>query len=150
MIFLKRSFHAFPHRFISLDNANVFCLANLFNATGFPVPLTLKFARHCGWHRNFQLSTRAFHDVFEFSNIRINELNTTQFRGIIELRFLDRQLLLFFAFRRIGTYLSKSLATKCRVLRSFVFSSVSPSRPCISIQWIFVQYSEYCETCPHI
>ena len=111
--------------FISLDNASVFRLAMLFNATGFHVLLTLKFARHCGWHRNFQLSTRILHDIFEFFIIWINEVNTTQFPGIIELRFPDSPLLLLFAFRRIGTYLSKSLATKCLAWRSFVFLLVS-------------------------
>ena len=72
MILVRRSFHAFPHRFIGFNNASVFCLA-LVNATGFPVLLTLMFARHCGWHQNFQLSTRIFHDVFEFLTTRINE-----------------------------------------------------------------------------
>ena len=36
------------------------------------------------------------------SSIIINEINTTGSSGIVELRFLDSSLLLFFAFGRIG------------------------------------------------
>ena len=52
MILVRRSLHAFPHGFIGFNYATVFCVALLFNATGFPVLLTLSFAKHCGWHRN--------------------------------------------------------------------------------------------------
>ena len=64
-------------------------LAIRFNAAAFTVLLTLKFATHCGWHRNFQLSTRILHDIFGFFIIRINEVNTTQSSGIVELRFFS-------------------------------------------------------------
>ena len=46
MILVKRSFHVLPRRFIGLNNASVFDLAIVFNAIGFPVLLTFKFARH--------------------------------------------------------------------------------------------------------
>ena len=101
MIFVKGSFHTLPRRFVGLNNASVFRLAILFNATGFPVLLTLSLARHCDWHRNFQFSTRILHDILEFFIIWINEVNTTQFSGIVELRFCDSPLMLFFAFRRV-------------------------------------------------
>ena len=97
MTLVRRSFHALPRSFIGLNNASVFCLA-LVNATGFPALLTLKFARHCGWHRNFQLSTRILNNILRFSIIKINEVNTTQSPGIVDLRFCDGLLLLFFAF----------------------------------------------------
>ena len=77
MTLVKRSFHAFPQRFIGFKNTSVFCLEFFNCATGFPVLITLKFARHCGWHRNVQLSTRIFHDILELVKIRINEVNTT-------------------------------------------------------------------------
>ena len=110
MILVKRSFHALPRRFIGLNNASAFCLSILFNATGFPELPTLNCARRCGWHQNYQLSTRILHDIFEFSIIRINEVNTAQFPGTVEPRFLDSPLLLFFACRRIGHIFPKSLA----------------------------------------
>ena len=62
VILVRRSFHAFPHRFIGFNNTSAFCLVFLNCATGFPDLFTLKFVRHCGWHRNFQISTRIFHD----------------------------------------------------------------------------------------
>ena len=101
MILVRRSFHAFPRRFVGFNNASIFCLVFSNRATGLPVLATLKFAVHCSWHRNFQLSTRIFHKTLEFLIIRINEVNTTQFFSIVELRFFDSPLLLFFAFRRI-------------------------------------------------
>ena len=102
MILVRRSFHAFPQRFIGFNNTSVFCLVFFNCATNFPVLVTLKFARHCGWHRNFQLSTRIFRDILEFFIIRINEVNATQSSGIVELWFLGDPFLLCFAFRRIG------------------------------------------------
>ena len=148
IILVKRSFHVLPRRFIGLNNASVFCLAILFNATGFPVLLTFKFAKHSGWHRNFQLSTRIIHDSFEFLIIRINEVNTTQISSIVELRFLDSTLLLFLCISTHQTYLSKSQATKCLVWRSFVLLSLPGPRK--SIRWFFIQHNESCGACPRI
>ena len=125
MILVKRSFHALSPRFVGLNNASVFCLALLSNATGFPARITLNLARHCSWHRNFQLSTRILHDVLEFFIIRINEVDTTQFSDIVELRFFDSPLAFLYVSTR-ETYLSESVATKYLVLRSIVFLSVSP------------------------
>ena len=48
------------HGFIGFNNTSVFCLEFFNCATGFTVQVTLKFARHCSWHWNFQLSTRIF------------------------------------------------------------------------------------------
>ena len=96
------------------------------------------------WFRSFsskmiQLSTRFCHNILEFFISWINEVNTTLFSSIVKPRFLDSPLLLFFAFSTLPTYLSKSLATKCRVWKSFAFLSVS-------IQWFFIQFCEPCST----
>ena len=54
MILLMRFIHALSCVLVGLDDACVFCLAFLFDAaTGFPVQITLNFARRCSWHRNF-------------------------------------------------------------------------------------------------
>ena len=44
----------------------VFCLSFPNIAVGFSTSLCLYFARHCCWHRNFQLSTSGFHCELEF------------------------------------------------------------------------------------
>ena len=134
MISVRRSFHAFPHRFIGLNNTSIFCLAILFNATGFPVLITLKFARHCGWHRNFQLSTRIFHDILKSLIIRINEVNTTQYSGIVQLWFLDSPLLLFFAFQRIA-HIFPNLWPQSVWPGGRLFSCQSAPGPIVSIRW---------------
>ena len=85
-------------------------------AAGFTVLFASGSARHCCWQRNFQLSTRIAHNLLELFICWINEVNTTQFSCIVKLRFFDSTL---------PTYLSKILATKCLVWRSFVFLSVS-------------------------
>ena len=72
----------YPH--VGFNKKIVFRLALLFNATSPPVLLESGFARHCSWHQNFQLSTRILHDTFEFSIIRINEVDTTQFSSIVK------------------------------------------------------------------
>ena len=107
MIFVMRSFHAYPHSFVGFTNTSIFCLVFSNCDTGFPVLATLEFLRRCGWHRNFQHSTSIFHYTLEFLIIRINEINTAQFSGIIEFWFLDGPLL-FLTF----------LATKCVIWRS--------------------------------
>ena len=42
------------------------CLTIIPNATGFPVLFASGSAKHCSWHRNFQLSTRVFHNTLQF------------------------------------------------------------------------------------
>ena len=70
-------------------------LAIIHNATGFPLLFAPGSARHCCWHRNFQLSTRIFDSFLEFLICWINEVNTTQFSCRVKLRFFDSPLLLF-------------------------------------------------------
>ena len=100
MTFMKSSFHTLSRRFVGFNDTCVFCLTIFRDAAGFPVLFASVFARHCSWHRNFQLSTRIFHDILEFFVSWINEVNTTQSSGIVELWFLDGPLLLLFSFRR--------------------------------------------------
>ena len=111
-----------------------FCLVFFNCATCFSVLITLKFARHCGWHRNFQLSTHIFHDILEFHIRWINEVNTTQSSGIVKLRFLDSLLLLLFAFRCIGHIFPNFWPQSVWPGRC-LFSCQSPPRPCIHIRW---------------
>ena len=101
VVLVRRSFHAFPRRFIDFNHTSIFRIVLSSCATSLPVLITLKFARHCSWHENFQLSASIIHEIFEFF-IRINEVNTTQSSCIVELWFLESPFLLFFAFRRIG------------------------------------------------
>ena len=64
----------------------------------------------------------------------INEVNTTQFSGIVDFRFLDGPLLPFFAFRRIRQIFP--ILWPHRVwLGSELFSCQSLSGPCTSIRW---------------
>ena len=101
-ILVMRSFHAYPHSVVGFNCTSTFCLVFSNCATGFPARTMLKFTRHCCWHRNFQLSSSICHFSLEFLIVRVNEVNTTQTSGIVELWFLDFPLLLLFAFRCIG------------------------------------------------
>ena len=102
-----------------------FCLVFFKCATSFPVLFTSKFARHCGWHLNFQLSTIVFHVMLKFFIIWFNEEDTTSLSGVIELWFLDCPLLLLFAFRCIR-HVSTYMAIHCGVLRSFFLVNLLP------------------------
>ena len=63
MVLALRPFHAYPQRFVGLNNTNTFRLV-LSNCVK-------------GWHRNFQLSMGIFDFTLEFSIIRFNKENTT-------------------------------------------------------------------------
>ena len=100
MTFMKSSFQTLSRRFVGFNNAGVFCLSIFRTATGLPALFASGFAKHCSWHRNFQLSTGIHHNILEFSICWINEVNTTQFSSIVELRFFDSPLLLSSSLRR--------------------------------------------------
>ena len=94
---------------------------------------------------------RLFHNILEFLIIRINEVNTTQSSGIVELWFFDSPLSLLFAFRRFRHFFPNLWPQSvCVWSGGRLLSCQSPPRPCISIRWFFIQYSEPCETCPCI
>ena len=145
MIPARHTFQSYSHRFVGFNNTSVFCLVFFNCATGFPVLIALKLARHCGWHWIFHLSTRIFLDILEFLIITINEINTTQSSGIVELWFLEAHHLLFFAFRRIG-HIFPNVLPQSVWPGGRLFSCQS----CISIPWFFIQYGESCEPCPRI
>ena len=119
------------------------------NASSFPATSAQwSFTRHCCWHRNFYFCSSFFQDVLEFLIFRINEGNTTQSSGIIELWVLDSPFFLFFAFWCIRHLFPHYLATHCRVLRSFLFPHQILPGPCTSVRWFLNQENESRETCP--
>ena len=69
MVLALRPFHAYPHRFIGLNNISIFRLVLSSCATGLSVLLKLKSTRHRCWHRI----------------IKFDKENTTQSPGIFEL-----------------------------------------------------------------
>ena len=60
--------------------------------------LLVFFARHCCWHRRFQLSPIGFHGECIFFVIWFNEKDSSQLSGIIELWFLDSHFCFAFFF----------------------------------------------------
>ena len=60
MVLALRPFHAYPQRFVGLNNTSIFRLVLSNCATGLPVLKKLKSTKHRCWHRNFQLSTSIF------------------------------------------------------------------------------------------
>ena len=90
---MKSSFHSLSRRFIGFNDACVFCPAIIQNITNFLV-LSSGSAKHCCWHRNFLFSMRILHHILKLSIIRINQINTTQFHCIVDLRFFGSPLLL--------------------------------------------------------
>ena len=151
MKLVKRSFHAFPRRLVDFKNANVFCLAHPFQRYKSRVYLSRwSLARHCSWHRNFQFSTCSLHDIFEFSIVTINEVNSTQFSSIVELRFFDCATFAIPCVWTLPTCLSKISGHKVSGLEVVCFLVSLSSGQWKSIRCFFIQYGEFCETCPRI
>ena len=78
-----------------------FCLAFSNFAFCSSTALYRYFARHCCWHRNFQLSTSGFHCELEFFVVWFDEEYSPQLSGIVELWFLESPSLFCFLFRCI-------------------------------------------------
>ena len=57
---LQYDLHDSCDEIVGFNNTIVFCLVFFNCATGFPVLITLKFARDCILHRNFKRFTRIF------------------------------------------------------------------------------------------
>ena len=108
----------------------------------FPGLFASSSARHCCWHRNFQLATRIFHYLLEFFICYTSQPSRT-----VELRFFDSPLFAFLFASTLLTGLSKSLATESLVWVSFGFLSVS-SRTRYTFRWCLIQYREPCKTGP--
>ena len=73
------------------------------------------------------------------------EQRPRNFPALSSLVFFDSPLLLFSS---LQTYASTLLATHCRVLRSFVSSSVSPRTTYTHQVCLLIQYNESHEICP--
>ena len=146
MVLPLRPFHAYPHRFVGLNNTSIFRLV-LFNcATGFRVLKKLKSTRHCCWHRNFQLSTSIF--LFRLNSSSSGSMKNIP-RNLLALSsfgFSMAHFLLFFAFRCIRQMLPY-IWPHIVGSRGRQFSCDSPPGPCLSIRWSLIQYNESCETC---
>ena len=95
LILVRRSFRAFP------SSTSVFCSVSSDSAAGFSALVKIKFARRCGWHRNFQISTSIFHDILEWVIINVKG-QSRNFSSIVEFLFVGSQLLCFCEVRRIG------------------------------------------------
>ena len=124
MRFVSSSFQLWSRAFLGINNTSVFCLVFFNIAVGFSTALYRYFARHCCWHRNFQLSPSGFHCELEFFIVWFNKEQSSQLSGIVELRFFDGPSLFCF-FLLHQTYASTYLATHCLDERLFVSSKVS-------------------------
>ena len=88
MIFMQSSSQTLPPRFVGFNDACIFRFASARRATSLAVFASPDLARHGCWDRNFQLFPHVYHGSFDLCICRINERNTSQFSGIIELWFL--------------------------------------------------------------
>ena len=142
------SSQAWSRAFVGNHNTSVFCLAFPNSAVGFPTALYRYFATHCGWHRNFQLSTSGFHCELEFFIILFFEEYSSQLSGIVDFWFLDSPSLFCFLLcymRHMRPHIWPYI-----VWARGLFSCKSLPGPCVPIRWPFVQSDESCEACPCI
>ena len=97
MRFVSSSFQPWSRAFVGINNTSVFCLAFPNIAVGFSTALFRYVARHCCWHRNFQLPSGFDHEL-EFFIFWFDEAFSSQLSGIVELWFLDSPSLFCFLF----------------------------------------------------
>ena len=121
VVLVLRTFHAYSHRFVGLNNKNIFRLLLSNCATGFPVLMTLKSTKHCCWHLNFQLLRAFFITRFKSSSSGSIKIP----RNLLAFSSFGFSIAHFFVSMH-QTYASTYKAAQCRVLRSFVSTSVSP------------------------
>ena len=101
-LFLYSSFHADSHRFVGVDNRSIFGMMFPNIAAGYVAVIYWCCARHCCWHRNFQLFLSGFYCEFEFFVVWFNEEYSSQLSGTDAFLFLDSPSLFCFLFRCIG------------------------------------------------
>ena len=101
MKFVSSSFQPWSRAFVGINNTSVFSLAFPNIAGGFTTAVYRYFARHCCWHRNFQLSTSGFHRGLEFFIVWFNKEYSPQLSGFVERWFLDSLSLFCFRLRCI-------------------------------------------------
>ena len=149
MRFMSSSFSPWSRAFIGINNTSVLCLAFPNISVGFTTALYRYFARHCCWHRNFQLSPSGFHCELEFFVVWFDEEHSSQLSGIVELWFLDSPSLFSLLFRCIR-HMLPHIWPYTVWTRGCLFPCKSRPGPCISVRWPFVQENESCEACPCI
>ena len=147
MRFLVDSSASTMHAYLRLGRIRI--------ATSFLVRSSPDLARHCCWHRNFQLSPRIFDSFFELRIHWINEVNTAQSSSVVKLNLpalssfgLSIAHFWFSFVSLLLTCLSISLATSSQAWMSFVFfvnRSPHYEKP---IWRFFVQCGESCEPRP--
>ena len=125
--FVQSSLDPWSRAFVGINNTSVFSLSFSNTAMGFSTVLYRYFARHCCWHRNFQLSTSGFHRELEFFIVWFNEEYSSQFSGIDELWFLDSPSLFCFLLCCIGHKFQHVCPHIVRT-RSFLLPCKSPHR----------------------
>ena len=85
MRFVSSSFWPWSRALVGINNSSVFRVTFPNIAEDFTTVFCLFFARHCCWHRKFQLSTSSFHCELEFfvvwsmKNIPVNCLALSSF-----------------------------------------------------------------------
>ena len=146
---VRHTFQSYSHSFVGTNNTSTFGLAFPNTAAGFSAAIYWCFTRHCCWHRNFQLSTSVSHGVFEFFIPWINEMNTTQSSGIVELWFLDSPLLfaLLFAASDICFHISGHTLSGLEVVCYLVSLHPDHEHPSRGLSF---KKKESCEACPCI
>ena len=120
MTFMKSSFHTLSRRFVSFNDACVFSLGSIRIATSFLASSFPDLARHCCWHRNFQLSPRVLKVFFELLIRWINEVNTAQSFQCYHASVSRWPIFVFLFVAMLLTSFSTSLATSSQDLMSFV------------------------------
>ena len=140
MRFVFSSFWSWSRAFVGINNTSVFCPAFPNIAVGFTHALYRYVARHCCWHRNFQLSTSGFHCEHEFFVVWFNEEYASHLSGVFELCFLF--CCIEHKVPRIWPYIIRT--------RGYLFPRKSPTRTMYIRQVAFRSLFEPCESCPCI
>ena len=138
MRFVPSSFYPWSRAFVGINNTSLRCLAFPNIEVGFHTALYRYFARHCCWHRNFQLSTSGFHCELEFFVVWLNDEYFPQLTGIVELRFLDSPscFAFFFAASDMNVHILGHTSSGREVVCFLV--SLLPGT-CLSFRWPFLQ-----------
>ena len=82
------TFQSYSHRLVGIDSTSMFGLVFHQIAAGFLAAICWCFARHCCWHRNFQLATSVFHCVYKFFIIWLMKKIPRNCMALSSIRFL--------------------------------------------------------------
>ena len=138
MRFVYSSLNPWSRALVGINNTSIFRLAFSNFAVGFSTALYRCFAKHCCWHRNFQLSTSGFDCELEFFIVRFNKEHSSQYVALSSFGFSMALFCFafFFTASDIRVHISGLLSSGREV---FYFSCKSPPGPCVSIRWPLVQ-----------